>query len=155
MPTRLPSRLLLLTLPLLLAALQASAQQKLPDPSKVAVDVTADDSVGLRLVYQIKELLRASKGMSLVPEEESGVQLHVVTLDPDDPDGGLRTVYSIVWTIVDLCGLQAYWTSTVGTCGGSKVESCAASIVATTDKVVTEIQDIHRKAGRRTKKPAQ
>lgn len=154
MPTRLPSRLLVLTLPLLLAALQASAQQKLPDPSRVAVSVTADDSVGLRLVYQIKELLRASKGMSLVPEEESGVQLHVVTLDPDDPDGGLRTVYSITWTAIGR-GLQVYWTSTVGTCGGSKVESCAASIVATTDKVVTEIQDIHREAGRRTKKPAQ
>jgi len=111
----------------------------------IGVISTAEDTVGSQLVYKIKEGLRSSKGMTLASPDESVVQLRVITLDPDD-NTGRRTIYSVVWTVPQFTNKSAklYWTSSVGICGANRISSCAESLIAETDKVVSEVQDVAR-----------
>jgi hypothetical protein len=104
----------------------------------VHVSATADDPIGKQLVYQLREGLRDSKGLILVDNmDESYVRLKIVTLDPDEKrGGGYQTVYSVVWTVRQFDrDAEIYWTSYVGTCGESRTQTCAASLVSQTDEV--------------------
>jgi hypothetical protein len=63
----------------------------------VYVEANAPDSVGNRLVYAIREGIRRSSAMTLVDREQDGfISLKIVTLNPDESNTSLRTVYSIV-----------------------------------------------------------
>ncbi|UZJ42623.1 hypothetical protein OO006_06660 [Prosthecochloris sp. SCSIO W1101] len=112
------------------------------DRFPVSVDATADDMVGRRLVYKVKEELRRSASMRLVDSDEAGMRLFLVTLPrfPDDPS--LSTVFSAVWTLEHDFIYPVYITSVVGYCGGNIVESQAESLVAQTDKVISDLKSV-------------
>lgn len=127
----------LITAVLLWPALAAAADNGVP----IHLSATADDPVGARFAYRIKEEIRKSGQMQFVPSDSDAfVDLVLTTLDPDED--GLRTIYSLVVTVRDLSAgksaLFYYETSYVGLCGASAVNDCAESVAAKVDKVVDE-----------------
>jgi len=101
----------------------------------VYVAGTADDAVGERLVYAVKETIRKSGGLSLqASTQDAFLAVNMVTLDPDD--NGSRTVYSFVLTSADSDESHFdYELSFVGVCGTDRVVQCAERIVASVDSV--------------------
>ena len=133
-----------------LSAVPSDAQAK---KVAVAVDATAEDQVGGRLVYALREGLRSSQGLTLVPQtRDSRVQVRIVTMDPDPATSpGHQTIYSAVWTVTTPeCGPLWYWTNLVGTCGTNRIDQCAAGLVANTDKVAIELDEFVRSHPRRS-----
>jgi hypothetical protein len=109
--------------------------------SKVAVvdTVPEGDGVGRQLVYHVKEGLRASRSMVLVPLDESEVQVRILTLDPEagSQSANHMTVYAAVWTYYGSPKLTPYYyTSIVGECGSARVGQVADELVAKTDKAI-------------------
>lgn len=111
----------------------------------IHVTATAEDPIGKQLVYQLREALRASRGMRLVDDmNDSFVRIKIVTLDPDSRNGGgYQTVYSAVWTVRQFDrDAEIYWTNYVGTCGVNRVQSCATNLVSQTDEIATDVRRI-------------
>jgi hypothetical protein len=108
----------------------------------VFVDASAPDVQEGRLVYAVKGQIRRSASMRLVDaEKESGFQLRLNTLDPDN--NNYRTIYSMAVTLVNLSNpatFSMYLDSTVGSCGANVIDQCANSIVARADTSVSGIR---------------
>lgn len=125
---------------LLLFVSQAHAQLH------VYIDATADDIVGSRLVYAVKESIRRSAGMSLVESEQNAaLSVRIVTMNPTrDENGSIQTVYSAVWTMRTLHErpVNMYLTQTVGICGQNRIAGCADALVADTDKQASFVTKI-------------
>ncbi|HPB91811.1 MAG TPA: hypothetical protein PLD80_09920, partial [Rugosibacter sp.] len=86
---------------------------------KVYVQPSAQDAVGGRLAYAIKEGVRRSSGMSLADrDEDAALTVSIVTLDPDrnTQTSSTRTIYSVVWTVKTLHStpIDMYLTNSVG-----------------------------------------
>lgn len=121
----------------LCSVLPAYAQQ-----TPVYVSYGEKDIVGSRLVYALRERLRASHGLKLVDSEsDSFIQIRLVTVDPDD--NSASTVYSAVITLTQLGNSSAkiYWTNLVGVCGSNRVVSCADGLAANIDNTATTIRE--------------
>ena len=122
----------LLGIALVLAAPLCSAQK-----IKVWIQDTADDQVGSRLVYAIKEQIRKSAALELTEDEEvtpARVGIHIVTIDRDKE--GRSTSYAVTWTVGTLhkYPVDMFLTQAAGGCGVNRVEQCANGLVADTDK---------------------
>lgn len=102
----------------------------------VYLSATAQDIYARQFVFQVKELMRASTGMSLALSEDAAFyQVHLVAMDQDT--SGIA--YSVVWTLRgDKGGFPSFVTHSVGTCGRGALESCAKTIVASTDERIEE-----------------
>lgn len=102
----------------------------------IYLSITAYDTVGQQLVYEIREQLNSSNQLSsTLTDSDSAFQIKVVTLDPyRSTDGGSSnsTVYSLVLTMHDPNNrkLSVFVDEWVGTCNALQVQSCAASMVA-------------------------
>ncbi len=109
----------------------------------VYLDDSANDLVGQRLVYKIRESIRESIGLELAAiEEHSIIQLRILTLDANHD--GYSTVYSVVWTLrLDEDSGNIFYTHQVGTCGTSRVNEVAEGIVADTDTVAQNLKELY------------
>jgi len=105
---------------------------------------TVDDSVGRQLVFEVREALRRSAGLSLAERaQDARIHVRIVTLDPESgSSSGVSTVYSAVITFQSFHEppVDMYLTNTVGTCGRSRTANCAQSIVARIDEEATSIR---------------
>lgn len=111
--------------------------------TKVALISTAPDSIGVRLVYALKEGIRKSAGMQLVDSSEDAlITVRIVTIDPDDSSTQNRTIYSVVWTARTFhqTPVDMYLTNSVGTCGTNRVSQCADGLAAYTDAQATTVK---------------
>jgi hypothetical protein len=131
---------LLIGLSLLISAEMASAQ------IKVYLGATAQDMVGGRLAYAIKEGIRRSAAMQLVDREQDGfIRVNLVTLDPQTTSStGINTIYSVVWTTQTFHTppVTMFLHTVVGICGSERVAQCADSLVAITDEQVSNIRAV-------------
>ena len=107
----------------------------------VQVVATSSDSVGQRLVYQLKEGIRRSTRLDLTDDAKLGMQLSVVTLEGDRSSPGSYTIYSVVWSWnnPEQNLFPFYLTSSVGNCGSNRVQACAEDLVADTDEQSTRV----------------
>jgi len=112
------------------------------DRFPVSVNATADDIVGRRLVYKVKEEFRRSASMRLVDLDDAAVQLRLVTLPRDSDNPSLSTVYSAVWTLEDGDFYSFYVKSQVGYCGSDVLDSQAELLVAETDKAISDVMSM-------------
>lgn len=130
---------------LLLAQTPVALAQSVP--FGVHVTSTADDTVGRQFVYEIREKLRSSNGLSFADtDSEALIRLKIVTLDPDS-GRGVRTIYSVVLTVRPLDrDADMYWNNFVGICGQAAVESCARGIVAETDSAAVTLRSVIKSA---------
>jgi|APHig6443717817_1056837.scaffolds.fasta_scaffold228022_2 hypothetical protein len=112
----------------------------------VSVAATANDIVGGRLAYKVKEEVRRSASMHLVDPDEAGVHLVLVTLPRDTNNPSFSTVYSAVWTLKHDELFPSYLNSQVGYCGSDAVDSQAESLVAETDKIISDLKSLFKTA---------
>ena len=109
----------------------------------VYISGSGNDAVGARLIFQIREHLRAANGMRLVAtEEESAFQIRIVTIDPTDDK--LSTVYSAVFTISDPSNQyrKIYWNNVVGICGSGRLKECSEGLAADLDQMIVTMQAV-------------
>jgi len=102
----------------------------------------ANDTVGHRIVYRVKEDLRRSTNMKAADQyQEAAITLRIVCLDPNPGQNGNSSQYSYSITLFNKSGYYDYFlTSGVGQCGSSRVSDCAESLMATIDSAVTELK---------------
>ncbi|WP_072264102.1 hypothetical protein [Candidatus Kryptobacter tengchongensis] len=120
--------------------------------SQIQVEVVdnAEDMVGRRLVYHVKEKFRKSEMFNL-PIAPKGLRFRILiyTMDRFKGDNWLSnisTMYSVIWLLYDdeRMLFPIYLKSTLGFAGSDVVESAAEGIVANTDKVVSEFEELLR-----------
>lgn len=105
---------------------------------KIYVSHSGNDRVGQQLVYEIREELRRSTGLSLAREDEaSNVDMRITTLDSNRTNPGASTTYAVVW-LLPSSPFPAYLTSVAGYCGSSRIKECAHGLVADTDRAISE-----------------
>ena len=126
----------------LIAPVMAQAQ------TPIYLQATAPDRVGRQLMFELREGLRRSAGLSLAERpQDARIHVRVVTLDPSEgPSSGYSTVYSAVITFQTFhdTPVDAYMTSYVGTCGNSRTSSCAQSLLSGIDEQATSIRALIR-----------
>jgi len=117
----------------------------LAQTEEIAVEVigSANDMVGKRLIYQIKEDIRRSSIMRLSITDENRFQLYISTMPKFDDDPSIATIYSVIWCITGPeMGMSLYLYSSLGYCGRDVVASSAENIVAQTDELITNVAKI-------------
>jgi hypothetical protein len=106
----------------------------------VRVSSTADDNVGKRLVYAVQEGIEKSSSLHITYDSELSIGFSIVTLEGDRDHPGYFTTYSVTWLWHNPEQLLPYYlTSSVGTCGSDRVESCAHGLVADTHSEAEKI----------------
>ena len=142
--------------PIVTAALVLTLSPTVTAQTPVYLGATAEDSVGSRLVYAMKEKIRRSAGITLVDRDQDGrIKVQIVTLDPDNGEyAGRRTIYSVVWTAKTFhdTPVDMFLTNSVGLCGTSRVQECADGLVADTDSQAARIRTLIQNAVERTQK---
>lgn len=107
-------------------------------PLYVDVQANAKDSLGERLVYKIKELIRKSSRLTLTETEFPRMTVFVSTMPLDNDDPNLAIIYSVIWTGVYASGQrEIYLNSQLGKVGSSKLEGTAEGIAAETDRLMS------------------
>jgi hypothetical protein len=117
------------------------------ETSRWAIEIVskADDFVGQRLVYLLKEEIRRSSSMRLTYQDESRMQLNIITIDQDERNPGRQTVYAVTWTLKLKDEVLAYYISScVGYSGTNRVAEVAQGLAADTDKHATELITLAR-----------
>lgn len=123
---------------------------------RVGVSHSGDDSVGKQFAYAVREAIRASNGYQLVLASESGLQISIITVDPEraSSSGSYWTVASISYTMANFIPLQKgnpqtwypiYLTSQVMTIGARRVDEQARSVMATLDDMLEQYRRDARK----------
>ncbi len=112
----------------------------------VSLSHTGDDSVGNQFAFAIREAVRGSQGYRLVQTDEPGIQVRLVTINPDDNSSTSNwTVATVVITMTNFLPLDRkdpqtwypiYLTSHVMTVGRSRTEAQARSVIASVDAAI-------------------
>lgn len=113
--------------------------------SQFAVEVVdrAEDMVGQRLVFKVKEKFNASSMFRLTFSDEVRIQVIILTMDRFKGTArseGTSTMYSVIWALKspELI-LPTYLDSTLGFAGAWVLDDAAEGIVATTEKLISTI----------------
>lgn len=128
-------------LALLSATVQVVAAQ---DVGRVTIEIAArsdpDDSVGQRLIFQVREAVRRSAAFTLTTSDEPRIRLIIHTMNrfPEQPN--ISTIYSVVWVGQGKGTLPVHLDSTIGFAGSAVLQSSAETILATTDKLVLDLR---------------
>ena len=101
----------------------------------VAVVANAQDGVGRRMVYALREGIRASRGLALQPESKAEIVLRFISVDDSALRSGNAAAYGVVWTASMNCG-QVFLHQVAGTCGSDRARKCGDQLVADTDEIV-------------------
>jgi hypothetical protein len=121
-------------------------------PVRVAIkfNVQDEDRIGSKLIYKVKENIRASNGMTLTPlEASSDVQVEIITLMVPACSGETQapsTAYSVLYTFVARpSSYRAAMYHSIGLCDESSVNDKAEGIVVKTDQLIQTFKIIGKK----------
>ncbi|MCC7429831.1 hypothetical protein IT568_03190 [bacterium] len=113
------------------------------EPFPIEVDdAKAEDLVGRRLAYLIKEEIRKSQSMRLTVLDEPRITLILTTLPKEKEDPSVATIYSAVKNLSSSGSPPTYLGCQLGYCGSSVVEEAAQLIVAGLDELLTDLAKI-------------
>ncbi len=106
----------------------------------VKIDHSGNDQVGKRLAFAVRERVRKSAGMRLVPQdyfETNYLLVTLVSLDTSPREPGSATAAALTYSLdgQDMPGLGIHLTTFVQSCGSSRVDTCADGIAANIDDV--------------------
>jgi hypothetical protein len=125
------------------ACLSAAAQ---PSPKlPVRVLLTTPDPIGQQLGFELKEAIRGSNSFQLVDDDKRPhFKLFIVSMDDTiGTEKGLRTAYSAVIVLDSefIDGGGIFLTTSVGTCGRSRVVECARGLLPDIDQQATRLRE--------------
>jgi hypothetical protein len=125
------------------------AQPALAQDTKVSVSVShsGEDSAGKQFAYAIREAIRASNGFRLESGNQAGLQVNIITLDPERASSSTSnwTAASISYTMSNFIPFEKgnpqtwypiYLTSQVMTVGTQRTVEQARAVMATLDDVL-------------------
>lgn len=115
--------------------------QELKKGGKIPVMVVYEDmdSLGRRLVFNLRERFNKSGMFRLSGYKEKKIKLVIATQDEFQGRPGLCSIYSLVWTYSfaeDV--LSTYLENEVGIIRGDRLEQIAESIAARTDEIFVQ-----------------
>jgi hypothetical protein len=126
--------------------------------SKVPVHInhTGRDSVGLQLAYSIREQIRGSNGFRLTQNDEAGLYINIITINPDrdDQSSSNWAVAAVTFTMRNFLPFEKgnpqtwyelYLSSTLATIGRNRTESQAKAILADLDAALEKYRQDARK----------
>ena len=127
------SRLSAVLLAIFLVAYSSPSLARTP----VVVDHVGKDSVGQRLAYELREVIRGSQSMRLVTAKESDprIVIHLITIDTlsSSPGNGTSAAMTVAYDSDNL-SLRGYLlTTVVQNCGSQKTQECARNLAASID----------------------
>jgi hypothetical protein len=114
-----------------------AAQAAMP----IQVISDADDSVGSRLVYGIKEQIRKSSSLELsLNDSVPRLQARIVTMDQNPKNPGVSTVYSLVVTWNNPAQPFSFFlTQYTGYCGAERINACADTVISKVSEVSDQV----------------
>lgn len=120
------------------AALPVAAQ--VPDKLPLAFVVNANDDIGQRIAYVVRDRLRRAPTVALSPDKSTAWM--VVTFNSMRVEGAQAAAYMLEAVLNDRGAFSgsAYWNSWVGSCGSDATAKCAQSVLAAIDQAVTDFQ---------------
>lgn len=135
-----PTRAILLLVLVSLAPFCFAQAEKIP----VVVEHTGRDSVGQRLVFELREVIRGSQSMRLVTPSEAGprIVVHVATVEGISSSPGTSTAasISIAYDSVSILFSGYFVGSSVQTCGSLRTQECARDMAASIDAAIQRIR---------------
>ena len=138
-------KILLLSLQIGLASiLLVSKDTSAAEDEKVNVSLShiGEDSIGKQFAFAIREAIRGSNGFRLTQPDDSGLQIRLITIDPEEKGQSNWTVATSVITMTNFLPLDRtkpqtwypiYMTASVLTVGQSRTNEQARSVIATLD----------------------
>lgn len=112
--------------------------------SPVVVEHAGQDSVGQRLAYELREVIRASQSMRLVTASEADprIVVYLVTIETSRSSPGSST--SAAMTVAydsDALSLRGYLlTTVVQNCGTQRTQECARDLAASVDEQLEKVR---------------
>ena len=120
------------------------------DKVGISVSHTGNDSVGTQLAFAVREAIRGSQGYKLAQKDQSGIQIRLITINPDENiNSSSWTVATVVLTMSNFFPYDSknpqswyplYLTSHVMTVGNSKTDEQARKILASVDAEVEKFR---------------
>lgn len=137
---------------LLLASLAAAQDAKLP----VSLSHTGEDNTGKQFAYAIREAIRGSNGFRLTGENDAGIHVKLITIDPEQSrsSGSAWTVASITYVMTNFLPYEKgnpqtwypiYLTSQVFTVGTQRTNDQARAVMASIDEALERYRRDSRK----------
>jgi len=117
--------------------------------TRVPVFVTEscdDDSVGRRVVYNIRENLNRSSAFVSTDEYlKARIRLSLVCLQPEEPDNGNVSYYAYAMSLLNTKGYFDFHISHgVGSCGANRVAHCAENVLVVLSDALRKVQEKER-----------
>lgn len=137
----------------------ASGQDSPLTAPKFPVEIMekAADPVGGQLANEVKEHIQESTTMRLSYENEDRLLVVIITMDPDTETdgGGLRTIYSVAITWINLeKAFPFYLSGNVGHCGAMLISDCAERITARIYEQIERVVKNNDRESRSSKRQA-
>lgn len=101
----------------------------------------ANDTVGQRIAYNIRERLRQSSSMKNVDSlDSSEISVSFLCASPDESVSGHLSTYAYAVKVANFKGPYDYHISLrSGRCGTNRVEECAELVVSDIDSDIVEV----------------
>jgi len=121
---------------------------------KVSVAHSGEDSVGRQFSFAVRETIRGSNGYQLVSDDQSGMHIAIVTINPDSSSGSNWTTAAITYTMTNFIPYQKgnpqtwypiHLTSQVMAVGINRTYDQARSVLATLDAQLEQYRRDARK----------
>jgi len=105
----------------------------------VYINASSNAPVSNQFIYQVREQIRRSASMTLAPSDKTaGYTISIIALDTNDD--ATTTAFSFVLSTnaFPKNSGQYILLHQAGVCGGNRLTFCADSLLADTDKTITE-----------------
>jgi hypothetical protein len=117
---------------------EAKSGDKIP----IEVDHYGKDSIGIRIVYELKEAIRRSQAYRLSNIDDQRFIIDMISVEEFPGTSNNASIYAVVWLAYARVGkvfTKIYISQLIGACRDDKqVKETAADIMAMTDKIVSK-----------------
>ncbi len=120
---------------------KAQPQQTIKKSNRypVTIEYEGQDSLGIRLVLEMKEYMATSKIFRLSSSDEKKIKIYIKTKEEFPSRPGLGSVYCIVWTFsAGKDVLSSYLDGEVGSISYNQVKSIVEVLLSKTDEVISQ-----------------
>jgi hypothetical protein len=119
---------------------------------QISVNHIGEDGLGRQLAYRIKEEVRKSATLDLVPgDDDAYFSLDIRTMAPNKDPDPMWTIYSLTYTVRDpRTGNWTHWNATLSYAGKDRIIDAASDVIVWVDET-TPKASVYRVAATQVK----